>query len=371
MNTIKLQAVLFVLLAYLGFSTARAEPHSHHQHMHDASADEKSVARPDANVAWATVDAQLKEQFANDFHEAKDTRPIFEKYLNKLSVRAMLDFLELENPLCHGDAHELGKALYASNKDLSQSLMLCGNGCTNACMHGVVGEAFGNREYQNVVSEMSTFCTEGEMAKLHKPGNCAHGMGHALMLLTKHDLAKSIEGCSRFTTPGMDFYCATGVFMEYRDDLLNQQAMGKTVQRPGTLYPCDTYTQYSAACYRYMLSTIAGELNLNGAQLIDTCLKMAGDQRLGCFHGLGSSYVNEIANDPSLLARLCLSGGPQDQIMCIEGTIEKLADYNEPRAITVCNTLEGENQQICLAAAHEKMYRLDKATMPLYRPIMP
>ncbi|KAF0190455.1 MAG: hypothetical protein FD165_2688 [Gammaproteobacteria bacterium] len=356
-----------MLFASLAVSAVDAAPHSDHQHPPEGQANDARVTRADAGVAWAEVDAGLKAQFTAAFRAAKNTRPVFEKYLDKLSVRAMLDFLEIEDPRCHGDAHELGKALYASNRDLGKSLMLCGDGCTNACMHGVVGEAFGGRDYEAVVSEMSAFCTEGEIARLHKPGNCAHGMGHALMLLTRHDLGRSIEGCERFTAPGMDYYCATGVFMEYRDELDNQRAAGKTVQRDSQLYPCDTYTRYPAACYRYLMSTISAERDLDGSQLIDLCLALADRQRLGCFHGLGAVYSRDVADNPALLAPLCLLGGPQDQIMCIEGVIEKLADFDEQRAITVCNTLDGENRQICLVGARDKMYPLDKATMHLYR----
>lgn len=357
---------MFVLLAYLGCTTVYAEPHSHH-HQHETTTHTVAAIPAEARAAWQAVDTKLKAQFINDYNEAQDTRPVFEQYLGQLSVRAMLDFLELKDPLCHAEAHELGKSLFASNNDLSLSLMLCGNGCTNACMHGVVGEAFGNREYEDVIGEMTSFCTGGEMGKLHKPGNCAHGMGHALMLLTKHDLPKSLEGCSRFTTPGMDYYCASGVFMEYIDDLDNQVAQGKTVQRATTNYPCDTYTQYPAACYRYMLSSIAEEAEMDGAQMIEMCSSMEGKQRLGCFHGLGTSYIHDVADDPALFARVCLNGNPDDQIMCIEGAIEKLADYDEHRAAKICNTLDGANKSACLAAAQEKMYRLDKPSMHLYR----
>lgn len=359
------QTVLIVMLAYLGFSTAYAEPHHHHEHSEPA---DKMAAKPaDAGKAWAAADTKLKAKFTQDFNAAKDIRPVFEKYLGKLSVRAMLDFLELRDPLCHGEAHELGKALFASNKDLGLSLMQCGNGCTNACMHGVVGEAFGNREYLDVINEMTSFCSKGEMARLHKPGNCAHGMGHALMLLTKHDLEKSLEGCAHFAMPGMDYYCATGVFMEYSDDLDNKRVQDKIVKRPTLNYPCDTFTQYPAACYRYMLGKIAEEAALDGTQLVNACLNLEGKQQLGCFHGLGALYLDQVNEDPALLGRLCQQGDSDDQIMCIEGAIEKLADFDEQRAINVCNALEGDNKSICLSAAHEKMYRLDKASMHLYR----
>ncbi len=52
--------------------------------------------------------------------------------------------------------------------------------------------------------------------------------------------------------------------------------------------------------------------------------------------------------------------------MCIEGAIEKLADYNEEHALKVCATLLGENRKLCEAAAYEKIYRPNKPSLDLY-----
>ena len=57
----------------------------------------------------------------------------------------------------------------------------------------------------------------------------------------------------------------------------------------------------------------------------------------------------------------------EDQIMCIEGVIEKMADFDEARAMAVCSILTGDHAKICQAGAREKMYRLEKPTMILYR----
>ena len=97
-------------------------------------------------------------------------------------------------------------------------------------------------------------------------------------------------------------------------------------------------------------------------------MKLEGPRRLGCFHGLGAMYSRAVADEPSLLPQICLKGNAEDQVMCIEGVIEKLGDFNEERAHTVCATLAGENAKVCEAGAREKMYRLNKPTMHLYRP---
>ena len=52
--------------------------------------------------------------------------------------------------------------------------------------------------------------------------------------------------------------------------------------------------------------------------------------------------------------------------MCIEGVVEKLADYDQARAFEACTSVTGANAELCEAAAAEKMYRVGKATARLY-----
>ena len=88
--------------------------------------------------------------------------------------------------------------------------------------------------------------------------------------------------------------------------------------------------------------------------------------RLGCFHGLGFVYIPVIAYNPSLIAEVCGFGNADDQRICIEGTLEKLSDFDELTAFKVCEHLEGENRAVCMAAAERKMYDLEK-DFSLYR----
>ena len=208
---------------------------------------EMGVKRSGRGVAWNAADKELKLRFEQAYDSANDIRSVFEKNLDTLGAEAMLDFLELRNPRCHGEAHELGKAISAHSQDIGAALQVCGNRCTNACMHGVVSEVFGDREYDEVTKQMSGFCERGEMAVLHKPGNCAHGIGHALMILTGQDIGKSLASCVAFPKAGMDYYCATGVFMEYRGMLRNKEKHSAEVTTPALHFPCDTHTQFPAA----------------------------------------------------------------------------------------------------------------------------
>jgi len=306
-------------------------------------------------------DAAVLANFKQEYRASPETsRPVFEKYLPLLGSAALLDFLEEIYPACHAQAHDLGKALFAASKDLGASLRACGTRCTSGCMHGVVGEAFGGETLAVITMQMNTFCAEGEMAQLHKPGNCAHALGHALMFVNSSNVGKSVDACLGFTNPAMQYYCATGVYME---KLL-------TGAKPSTLLPsrhspCDEETLFPAACYRYKAVKLLDSL-VTPTRLARECLRLADAQRLGCFHGLGHAVKEVVFKDPAQLATLCQQGTQNDKIMCIEGAIEKLADYDAERAKRACAFLSDALQPVCNRAVTDKMYSLTKSTFALY-----
>jgi hypothetical protein len=349
---------------------AGASPENPRKHSRDLESEEMEmgVKSVPLGAAWKEADEELRDRFETEYLDAYEKREVFERYIDTLGAAAMLDYFELRNSRCHAEVHDLGKVIYARSVGLSAALASCGNRCTNACMHGAVGEAFGGSDFENITRKMTSFCSQGEMAHLHKLGNCSHAIGHALMIVSGHDIGKSLAGCSEFERPGMDYYCATGVFMEYRGWIMSQIERGEDVDRPSPHFPCDLHFQFPAACYRYMLDWIGAKTDGDTEDLIEVCVELSGRRRLGCFHGLGATYSRSVADSPALMPIVCRAGSSEDQIMCIEGVIEKLASFSEERAEIVCATLEGKNAEVCRAGASEKMYRLDKPSMRLYRP---
>lgn len=339
---------------------------------------------------WEDVDIMLRKQMEKAYRSPTYNEIIFfAKYIELVPAEAILEFLEREESTCHRQAHELGRAVFRKHKNINQALKICSNGCTNACMHGAIGEAFSDEKHsenhtvsssenhsdQNnhaiklnqLIEKMEPFCREGEMALLHKRGNCAHAMGHALMLKTNHNIESSLSACGHFTEPGMDYYCATGVYMQYLDDAHLNKTRQIDVDRWGSNYPCNQHTAYPAACYRYIVNMVKNERDLGLEHLVILCSQLPGDAKAGCYHGLGTAYTPYLGSHPTLLKVVCSAGTHVDQALCIEGAIEKLADFNEQWALAACETLDGKNKSICLDAANEKMYRLDKTTIELYR----
>ena len=328
-----------------------------------------AVAEAQANEPGTTVnssqpvDADLLRDFKVDYNHADgEERAVFQRYIEALGAAAMLDALEETFPRCHHQAFDLGVVLYASTQDLVTSLAVCGRRCTSACMHGVLLEAFGTRSMAVVQGALRSFCEGDVMAGRYKKGNCAHALGRALMVVSGRDVGKSLDACSTDPDDAMGYYCATGVYMEYFTD---PEELDLEVFL-NLHFPCDAHALYPAACYRYKSSLMLKALKNNVEALTRECLGLSGTHRRGCFHGLGMSQLPVVFAHPARLAQVCGQGNRDDRFLCVEGVVEKLADYDEDVARRSCGSLDGELARVCHAAVEEKMYRLKKANLLLY-----
>ena len=312
---------------------------------------------------------KIRWQFMSAYYKARASQQsVFAKYLDILGAGEILDFLEAVHPSCHSQAHELGAAIFAQLKDVNLALRVCDTRCTSGCMHGIMQAAFRGATIEDVTRQMGNFCSGGEMSRTHKPGNCAHGIGHSLMGLSGHDVEASLNACSAFAEPAMAYYCATGVFMEDQvtEKTAERNASARLLASTNPHFPCDVHNQFPAACYRYHVARMIQFFRGDRSKVVQACLALPRSSQLGCLHGYGTAHIGAIAYNPNVIAKICSHGTSEGQAMCIEGAIEKLADFSEEKAKAACDALDGENAVVCDAAAQEKMYRLHKPTMPLY-----
>jgi len=298
----------------------------------------------------------------------KRLRPLYEQYIDLIGANGILDGIEKLWPKCHTEAHDLGKVIYAKVQDIGKGLRICADRCHSGCMHGVLMGAFAEAQPTHHHGDhidltalkpvINNLCHKNtEMTSLHSPGDCAHGVGHAFMYLTGYSVPQAMKQCADFDAPSMKYYCATGAYMEYVTEHDARDARSKSL-----LYPCDT-SDYPAACLRYKMVHVARRHYSQGKQteeLIRECKNLTGKFRLGCFHGIGNAHVISIGTGRMSIKELCLSGTENEQLVCIEGVIERLAKYRTDMALKVCEDLEGKNKDTCLAAVKNKMYPMDK-----------
>ena len=243
-------------------------------------------------------------------------------------------------------------------------MQVCGDRCTSGCLHGILSEAFlastgpetpgEHVRSADVKPTLKTICEGKAITDAYQPGNCAHGLGHGLMILSGYDLGEALKLCEAFERKPLQHYCASGVFMEYEVTRRDRQ--------PRSLhYPCDTYTRFPAACYRYKTWYILRKHGEDPSATAAECLRLEAPQRRGCFYGLGNAYRRVLSLRPNKLGTVCGHGDSADQAMCINGAIEALADYHPDAALAACRTLAGEQAAVCEAATRNNRYGLDKA----------
>lgn len=342
-----------------------------------------------ALLGWWVYTSPAREAraFLSDFNQAPtlDKRAVFSSYYDSLGPAGILDALEQEFPLCHGQAHDLGKVVYERSQDLNGSIVTCRDRCSSGCFHGVLMEAFQdvaveepNDEHppgeedvhvrlEDLRAKIEQTCSLDEVTSVHPPGRCAHGLGHALMFLAEYDIPTALEYCGLFSDRRMEYYCNGGAFMEYdliwgRQDFTNGKALH---------YPCDTYTEFPAACYFYRMSYL---LRIRGGvdKVAQECLTLPRYSRLGCLRGLGLSQITALNQTPGQLAKVCSAGDTDDQKACIEGAVERWSDFDTPAPRVACQSLTGDElKQWCEAAADRGGFKLDKSFDLIFDPTEP
>jgi hypothetical protein len=295
--------------------------------------------------------------------------PLYESYIDRIGANGLIAAITKANPKCHDEAHDLGKILYEKLGDVGAALRTCQNSCFSGCMHGVLMGFFADKgqakedgehfDFADVKKKMSTVCDDGAMDGMYRKGDCAHGVGHALMFLSDYNIDKAVGTCESFGEYGMRYYCATGAYMEYVTTNDRTDAKGKSV-----FYPCDG-SEYPAACFRYKVPPVLGRAlaaKKSPLAVVEECKGLDGKYQLGCFHGIGNAAMGLLAKGMVKLEKVCGGAGEAEARVCIEGALERMAKYHPDRAQKTCETLPpGLHREICLTAAARQMYGFDRS----------
>lgn len=296
----------------------------------------------------------------------RNLRPLYDRYIEVIGANGILDVIEEIWPKCHSQAHDLGKVVYAKVRDIGLGLRVCEDRCYSGCMHGVLMEAFTTAQkssydhinLRELRAIMNQVCYENlQMVSSYRPPDCAHGVGHALMFLTEYHILRTIDACAGFEDPAMNYACVTGAYMEYVTERHEQDKKSRSL-----LYPCDAYP-YPTACGRYKVPFVTLDYYREGKKLDDLiaqCLALEGQFRRGCFHGLGNAHVYFIVRKLVSIRDVCMSGDEQDQLLCIDGAMERMGKYHGEGTLEACSDLAGKHKAACQAAAARKMYHADK-----------
>lgn len=322
--------------------------------------------------------AEKRKAFREEIVKLKswaDVRSLYEENIDLIGANGIIHEVEDFRPTCHGAGHPMGMVIYSRLQKIGPALKACRDACNSGCMHGVFMEAFAPghqhvhgqgtalEEKQQVLlaslkSKVPTLCTEENLVGMYKPGDCAHGVGHAVIHILDYDIPASMEQCRLFRLYAMEYYCATGAYMQY----VNSHDARDSKNRP-LFYPCDS-NEYPAACFRYKMVHVFRRLYQGGGRLetiAKKCLELAEKYQWGCFHGIGNANMGILASGRRTFSDICGFGSGEDQYACIDGVMERLGKFHSQVVDVRCRVLEGWKKDLCLASGHRGMYALNKS----------
>lgn len=315
-------------------------------------------------VAGPQSDPALRQRFLAEYRAvAGDARrTVLEAWIPRLGVPGLLDALEGGFPSCHDHAHELGKAAYATSRDMPGALQACQTRCVSGCMHGVLMEAFTERP-GDLRERIATLCDGDAFRQIHKKGDCVHGVGHAAAYVSDYDVPRALALCEAVGEPAYQYYCASGAYMQVF------MTFDREIAARADRDPCNEAPRFAAGCYRYGAFYMMARLQREGKglpALIAECLALPNWVQPACFHGIGHINVGNVAQGPARIREVCQHGPDAAQWLCIQGVVEKLAELDQPRAFRVCEELQARNAEVCREAARNKLYGTRKAGLEHY-----
>ena len=148
----------------------------------------------------------------------------YEHYAHRLGVDKTLRILRLQisdEPLfagvCHGVMHHIAHVATHEFKNFGSAMYHGTTLCQNGYYHGVVEEYLRNENVDTLTADdLRNFCVTSLKATSTATDilNCVHGVGHALMYMTRNDLPKSLLRCGDILRDDMRIQCLTGAFMQ-------------------------------------------------------------------------------------------------------------------------------------------------------------
>ena len=301
--------------------------------------------------------AQVESLFRQSLSKANtdpERRKLYESYYDSLGPEKMLSIIDepRQGYVCHKEGHELGRVIFEKTKDFHVAEAMCKDDCTDACFHGIFMEMLSplshnqddnehHLEAEDVVRLATTTCL-GTLGNGFGKGSCFHAVGHGIALFSGNDLGRSIKMCEQFSDNAERYHCEGGAFMQGMMNRLDQTMFQD--------FPCFTFTEFPAACFRSNIDLIFNDAHGDYKKLAQTCLKLGKGLTRGCFYGLGYLQSEKVRLDPASMKEACAFGDALDQQVCVESIAEHISTIDEKsRATTMqaCSFLSGSLKADC------------------------
>jgi hypothetical protein len=333
-------------------------------------------AHEPAGIDWSRVTSRDLD-VASVFLVARDRG--VRAALDSLSVLARGDsHLEL---MGHQVAHGLGRFAVASRNYDASVFAECRPTFFSGCYHGVLeGWLAGHPNARG--DSLRGLCTSAAMSRLppYAFRECAHGLGHGLTAMHRHDLFAALPDCDAALSGALARReCYDGVFMEnvvhgmgtaafeVGDAMAERHAHARGDRRllkPGDpTFPCDSVdAAHAPSCWAYQPVVFFGAFNADVGRILRACDAAPAGSVAACYRGIGKQTLGRMEERPDSVVRVCATSA-RHAADCIAGMVEFYVDqeWKADSALAFCATVPAALKDPCFGAVGERVAWIDPA----------
>lgn len=318
--------------------------------------------------------------------------PILMEALRTMGVRGAmltLDRVTAADPDAKRDAHVyahgIGIAAYTGPKEVSTTFASCTPAHQSGCYHGVVQAYFmDSRQGPDAVTpeKVNALCNE---YRWEREGNylqfqCAHGIGHGLVMFRGHNLFDALKDCDLLRSDFERETCYQGAFMESVVNAIMPHHPSATLAKgdghggdhggahghhgaaPAStfkaldpndlLYPCSAVAErYWSSCYSFQTSAMLHLTGYDLGKVAAACERVPAKYRTTCFTSLGRDISGMTVQDRAEARKRCgVVSNVEDRAWCHVGAASNMLNVTARAedGVAYCRELPGtENKARC------------------------
>lgn len=291
----------------------------------------------------------------------------------------------------HVIAHALGRfivgrrdgdpAVYAECREVFQA----------GCNHGVM-EAYFASARAATPDAVAPRALDSLCDRITRPGaarlvslECAHGMGHGLIVRYRGDVRGALAACDHLTDADARRECHDGVFMEnavratssadMRVGTAAVEAGAAARQQPPLARrgdpssPCNGIDErYRDACWTYQPIIALEEAAGDQRKLIAVCEEAPPAFRDDCFFGIGKQATGWW-QDERRVAGLCESIAAPGDSACVAGAADSYLDemWTGDRAMIFCGAVAAARKDACYETVGSRLALMRTDAAPMAR----
>lgn len=255
--------------------------------------------------------------------------------------------------LCHDISHSIGRVAAEKYGNVEGAFKHGDGFCWSGFYHGVI--EWGIIGLEETKKKISSICSDfpGKENRSFEYYSCLHGLGHAVMSLTKYELYDSLKICNMLNDEWERSSCHSGVFMENTFTMIRYNNM-KYLNPKNPHFPCNEVEgKYKYSCYIVQSSYMLEVSNYDYSEVFEICNEVEKPYDEVCYQSLGRDIVDETQSNVGKIKRHCLKGRDfKQQSNCVIGAVQSLTNQfrNDEKYAEFCESLPLELASACFGS---------------------